>query len=444
MHSLTEAMNLRLKPLCGLCVLLLSIATAHALQDGKTSSFGAKDALKGFSAEQSRRFVSNFVLNDALGTGPASFWFGTHASQILPTAVVPRRQSVMPLSASAMPEIGQIAAETTLGKLSLDQFIAHPKSGTRGFVVVHKGRIVYEKYPGMRDSDAHVTSSAAKVLASLLVDVLIEDGKIDEQKALGDYVPEFRGSAWAPIKVIDAIDMATGLDPIDGPEHFADPESITARMLRAELGEPHKGKVETMLGVMKEATPVAKPGTQFTYSSTATQAIVLLAEGASGLSWADAFDRYIWSKMGVEDPLQVHLSPDGIALGHGLLSLRLRDLARFGMLYTPSWNTIARERIVTPEILRRTRAPYRSREFYRNGPSGKKFMERLGDFDVRTAGRQWDAIWDDGDFFKSGLNTQGIYVSPARDLVIAYFSVEATQQIQKFLRPLVMSGLFDP
>jgi hypothetical protein len=92
--------------------------------------------------------------------------------------------------------------------------------------------------------------------------------------------------------------------------------------------------------------------------------------------------------------------------------------------------------------LERTRVPYRSREFYRNGPSGKKFMERLGDFDVRTGGRQWDAIWEDGDFFKSGFNTQGIYVSPARDLVIAYYSVESTQQIQKYLRPLVNSGLF--
>ena len=397
---------------------------------------------KSFSAEETRGYVSKFVLNDALGTGPASFWFGTNSSQVFPTAIVQRRQQVMALPASAMPDIGKVTATTERGKLSLDEFIAHPKSGTRGFVVVHKGRIVYEKYPAMRDSESHVTASAAKVLASLLVEVLIEDGKIDEQKAIGEYVPELRGSAWEQIKGIDVMDMATGLDPVDGPEYFANPDSITARMLRAELGEPHKGKVETMVGVMREATPVAEPGTQFTYSSTATQAIVLLAEGASGLSWANAFDKYIWSKMGVEGPLLVHLSPEGIALGHGLLSVRLRDLARFGMLYTPSWNKIAVEPIVTPEILKRTRAPYRTREFYRNGPSGKKFMERLGDFNVRSAGRQWDAIWDDGDFFKAGFNTQGIYVSPARDLVIAYFSLEATQQIQKYLRPLVTSGLF--
>ena len=98
---------------------------------------------------------------------------------------------------------------------------------------------------------------------------------------------------------------------------------------------------------------------------------------------------------------------------------------------------------MTPDILKRTRVPYRSREFYRAGPSGKKSMERPGDDSVRSAGRQWDAVWDDGDFFKDGFNTQGINVSPARDIVIAYFSVEPTQQIQKDLRPLVTSGMFD-
>lgn len=408
----------------------------------KASGPSVNPLFKEFTAEESHRYMKNFVLNDALGTGRASIWFGTNAAQVLPTAVVPNRQAARALKSKTMPQIGTVTATTSLGEMSLDQFLYHPKSSAQAFIVVHKGRIVFEQYPGMREADAHVTASAAKVFASLLIDLLIEEGKIDEQKTMAYYVPEFAGSVWAQIKVIDVLDMTTGLDPIDGPEHFANPDSVIARMLRAELGEPYKGKVETMLDVMKEAKPVSKPGEYLTYSSTATQALALLAEAASGQTWAEAFDQRIWSKMGVEGPFQVHLTPDGIAMAHGLLSVRLRDMARFGMLYTPSWNKAASEQIVTPKILERTRVPYRSREFYRAGPSGKEFMERLGDDTVRTGGRQWDAIWDDGDFFKAGFNTQGIYVSPARDLVIAYFSVEATQQIQKYLRPLVTSGLF--
>ena len=409
----------------------------------KDSGQSANALFKEFSAKESHGFMKNFVLNDALGAGPASIWFGTNAAQVLPTAVVPNRQAARVLKSAIMPEIGRVTTTTSLGEMSLDKFLYHPKSVAQAFIVVHKGRIVFEQYPGMREADAHVTASAAKVFASLLIDLLIGEGKIDEQKTMADYIPEFVGTVWAPIKVIDVMDMTTGLDPIDGPEHFANPDSVIARMLRAELGEPYKGKVETMLGVMRLAKPVSKPGEYFTYTSTATQALALLAEAASGQTWANAFDQRIWSKMGVEGPFQVHLTPDGIAMAHGLLSVRLRDLARFGMLYTPSWSEIAAEQIVTSEILKRTRVPYRSREFYRAGPSGKKFMERLGDDSVRTGGRQWDAVWDDGDFFKAGFNTQGIYVSPARDLVIAYFSVEPTQQIQKYLRPIVTSGLFD-
>ena len=38
----------------------------------------------------------------------------------------------------------------------------------------------------------------------------------------------------------------------------------------------------------------------------------------------------------------------------------------------------------------------------------------------------------------------GLYVSPDRDLVISFFSTTPdTGSIQRYLRPLVMSGLFD-
>jgi hypothetical protein len=136
------------------------------------------------------------------------------------------------------------------------------------------------------------------------------------------------------------------------------------------------------------------------------------------------------------------MTPDGIVAAHKFMSIGLRDLARYGMMFTPSQHQVAVREVVTDETLERTRSYGRTAEWYRNGPSVEKFMERLGDDSVRGAGRQWDAIWEDGDFFKSGLNTHGIYVSPDRDLVIVYFAVDPTQQVQKYLRPLATSGLF--
>lgn len=122
--------------------------------------------------------------------------------------------------------------------------------------------------------------------------------------------------------------------------------------------------------------------------------------------------------------------------------MNLRDLARVGMLYTPSWPDITTMRAVSPAALARIQGTARTEEFYLAG-DGPAFRERLGDETVLTAAHQWDAIWEDGDFFKAGLNTQGLYVSPDRDLVIAYYSTEPTQMLQRYLRPIVTSGLFD-
>jgi len=70
---------------------------------------------------------------------------------------------------------------------------------------------------------------------------------------------------------------------------------------------------------------------------------------------------------------------------------------------------------------------------------------KLSDDDTMISNsRMWDAVWPDGDIWKSGLMAKGLYVSPDRDLVIAYFSVnEPDATIHRYLRPLATSGLFD-
>ena len=422
------------------CLLAIANTVGTAQQSSEEdSAFSVVEALQGYTAEEVRGWVSNFTLADALAAGRSALWFGTNGSQVFPTAIIPSRHSASSFEVSPRAEIGQVSAKTALGEMSLDAFVAHSRSGMRGVLIVHKGTIVFETYPGMLQTDSHVTASASKVFAGLVIDALIEEGLIKEKAPIGSYVGEFAGSAWENIPVADVLDMTTGLNPIDGPAYFADPNNISARLLTAEMGDSD----ETMLDVLRDAETITKSGENFTYSSTATQALVLLAEGATGEPWAQVFDSRIWSHVKSDGPVQAHMTPDGIAVAHGFMSMGLRDLARYGMLFTPSQGKVAVKEVVTPEILERTRSYSRKREWYRAGPSAKKFMERLGDDTVRGAGRQWDAIWDDGDFFKSGLNTQGIYVSPARDLVIVYFAVEPTQQFQKYLRPLATSKLFE-
>jgi CubicO group peptidase (beta-lactamase class C family) len=427
-------MNLKRKSLVAFAFLMAATAQGQA-QD---TDFSVRQALDGYTAEEVRDWVAGFSLADALAAGRPALWFGTNGSQVFPTALIPSRHPASEFQIWEREAVGKISAETALGQLTLEEFVTHPESGMRGVLIVNEGQIVYEAYPGMLQTDSHVTASSSKVFAGLVIDKLIEEGLIEEDAPIGSYVDEFVGNAWENIPVVDVLDMSTGLSPIDGPAYFADPTNISARLLTAEMGDSD----ESMLDVLLDAEPVAESGSGFTYSSTATQALVLLAEAASGEPWAQIFDTRIWSHVRSDAPVQVHLTPDGIAVAHGFMSMGLRDLARYGMLFTPSQDQVTVAEVVTSEILERTQSAQRTAEWYRNGPSAEKFMERLGDDSVRGAGRQWDAIWEDGDFFKSGLNTQGIYVSPDRDLVIVYFAIDGTQQFQRYLRPLATSGLF--
>lgn len=439
-----KLVNLESKHLAGAIAAILVAGTVAAQQSQTTQQRSPIATFKdGFTLEQSKKALAERDLSTWLAGGDVSVWLNLRTSEALPTAVIPNRQPPRALPKAINPAIGRISADAgSIGTLTLDQFMANSQSYAQGFIVVHKGQIVYEKYAGIQPEDNHLWMSVAKTLPSLVIDLLISDGKIDENKTIGFYVPEFRGSAWENIRVRDAMDMTPGLTSEENKDTRLDPNSIAIRVYRAEFGMPYNGKNEILLDVLKDAKKQDEPGTKFEYSSPTTEVLVYLAEAVTGERWAQFVDQRIWSKLGAEGPLLVNTTPDGVAVAHGLVSSRLRDLARFGMLYTPSWSKVASERVVTPEILERIRKSVRSKQFFRNGFDGPIFIDELHDDTMISNSRQWDAVWPDGDIWKSGIMAQGLYVSPKRDLVIAYFSVNQNAMIHRFVRPIATSGIF--
>jgi len=433
--------NLALTAAC-VCALAAVLHFTGAVADSERLPVAA--AKDGFSVSDVRDFEKRATVRGLMAGGPISLWWTSNVAKKMPTAIVPRRNGTMPLANAPMPEIGNITAKTSFGEMTLDAWLNDPRSFAQGFIVIYRGQIVYEAYPGIKPHDAHLWASTAKPLASLVIDKLIDKGLLDEQKTFGTYMPDFRGTAWESITIKDILDMTAGLNAEENPTTRRDPNSITTRLFYAELGEPNPttGKMETVREILKDAKPVRPAGTSFDYGSGITQALVLLAEEVSGETFADLFDSCVWSKLGSDGPLQLHLAPDGTAAVHGFVSSSLRDMARFGVLYTPSWNKVATEPVVTSEITERIQKGVRSNSFYMAGVEGPILTDALND-KILSNSRQWDAVFPDGDFYKSGFMAQGLYVSPGRDLVIAYFSTSLDHTSpQRFLRPIATSGLF--
>jgi CubicO group peptidase (beta-lactamase class C family) len=290
-------------------------------------------------------------------------------------------------------------------------------------IVVHQGKIVFERYPGMREHDSHITMSIAKTMPSLVIGLLEEEGKIDVQHTIGSYVPALNDTAWNVVKVIDVLNMSSGLDVEECERSRDDAQSPFSRFLRAVLNvRGLDGTVEKHTDVIRSAKKLRESGQIYEYSSINTQVLVLLAQAVEHRSWVDIFQERVWSKMNAEGDVNVCVTPDGIAMPFGMVAMRLRDMARYGMLYTPSWDQAARQRVVTPAMIEKIRA---GAAIERNPGSPQ------GDAPVYSA-RQWDWVFNDGGFFKGGLHGQGLYVSPGKDLMIAWFSTAQTSELLKF------------
>ncbi|MEL6975539.1 MAG: serine hydrolase, partial [Bacteroidota bacterium] len=94
---------------------------------------------------------------------------------------------------------------------------------TDGMLILHKGKIVYEKYFGcLKAQGVHAAMSVSKTFTGTLGAMLIEEGALDENKTGSDYVPELKNSAFGDATIRQILDMTTGLKYS---EDYADPKA---------------------------------------------------------------------------------------------------------------------------------------------------------------------------------------------------------------------------
>jgi hypothetical protein len=60
-------------------------------------------------------------------------------------------------------------------------------------------------------------------------------------------------------------------------------------------------------------------------------------------------------------------------------------------------------------------------EAFKKGGAIESNTKRFGEAPVSNH-YQWDAVFADGDIWKSGFQGQGLYVSPTKDLVVVFYS----------------------
>jgi CubicO group peptidase (beta-lactamase class C family) len=392
---------------------------------GAKTTLPVSSAKSPFSLEFARDAKDKFEnFHYQLG-GDHALYYNMYMSEMLYTAVSKPSEVYIPLKKNLHPQLGDKVSFTPKeGELTLNEYVLHPNHRVQAVVMVHKGKIVYETYPGMNPNDLHIWMSPGKTTVALVLAQLEEEGKIDMNKDVVDYLPEFKGTNWDGIKMIDAANMATGLQLEETMEAIIDPTSIIVKFFSAEFGSPNPatGKVDDWLEILKGAEKIEgeDPGYRFRYSSAVTQIFVVIAERIEDKTWAEIFQERVWGNMTARGPMLHHLTPDGTSVAHGLLSTNAEDFARFGMLFTPSWDKAAVRPVVSEDVLKRIQTAG-SPEAYKRGAKYKDQIEEFGESPLMNS-YQFDGVFEDGALWKHGNLGQGIYIDPARDFVGIYFS----------------------
>jgi CubicO group peptidase (beta-lactamase class C family) len=266
---------------------------------------------------------------------------------------------------------------------------------TAGLVIVQDGKIRMEKYGlGFTGNGKWTSFSVAKSFTSTLVGAAIKDGYIKSiEDKVSTYIPDLKGSAYDDVTIRQLLTMTSG---VKWNEDYADPKSDVA------LFNQHKAKdgMDVTVSYMRTLPREAPAGTKWVYKTGETNLIGVLVSSATKKNLSEYLSEKVWVPYGMEQDGSWLLGSTGHEISGCCIQASTRDYARFG-LFVMGGAKVNGVSIVPDDWI----APATSKQADIGAP-GKGY------------GYQW-WTYDDGSFAAQGIFGQGIFIDPARRLVVA-------------------------
>ena len=286
-----------------------------------------------------------------------------------------------------------------------------PEQVTLSLIIIHKGDIIHERYADGVDMMTRTrTWSTAKSIASTLIGMLVDEGRLELDAPLGiEWLPDVESPDNDPRNAITlrhVLNMSSGLYPVDsfgmeyatgsGLAYWAGASSVDGARRRAQI---------------------RKPGTFWDYENYDT----LLAVYAMKLALGDPTTYAVFPRQALLDRIGMRNTLVGTdRFGDFILSSQVyttaRDLARFGLLYQQDgvWEG---ERLISEDWIEFVRTP---------APSTAHRGHMYG-------GQFWLVPDERDDVPKSAYSTRGnrgqyVVIVPSHDTVIVRRGLDYGQQ----------------
>ena len=208
-------------------------------------------------------------------------------------------------------------------RIRLGEFLE--EHSTRAFIVLHRGRLVYERYfNGGSREELETSFSVAKSFLSTLIGIAIDEGAISGlDEPITRRLPELRerDPRFARIRIRDLLSMSSGIRYEEDGMPWSDD---TVTYYGTDLRE-----------VALEDTEIEQaPGIGWHYNNFNPLLLGLILERATGQAVAEYMETRLWRPMGAEADASWSLDSEdsGFEKMESGINARARDFARFGLL----------------------------------------------------------------------------------------------------------------
>lgn len=346
---------------------------------------------------------------------PKSRWTVCHFRELMPTVGVPRGPgAAVPFLRKLDTGIDAVTFTPIGGARPMTWREAFDANYTDGIIVLHKGKVVYERYAGCLDATGqHGAMSVTKSLTGLLGEMLVAEGVIDDTARVDTIVPELSKSAFGDATVRQVMDMTTGLQYS---EDYSDPNSEVWRYSASGSPLPRPPDYagpRTYWEYLETVRKQGEHGDAFAYKTINTDTLGWIISRKTGKSVAELLAQRIWRRMGAEQDGYYTVDSLGTPYAGGGFNAGLRDMARIGQLMLEG-GTINGKRLVPKRAIDHIRAGGDKAAFAKAGYGLLKGWSYTGMW--------WISHNDHGAFMARGVHGQAIYVDPAAQMVIARFA----------------------
>lgn len=284
------------------------------------------------------------------------------------------------------------------------------KSQTTGMIVLHDGKIVFERYLlGADDRSTFTSYSIAKSVVSTLLGLAIGEGLIGSvDDPVTDYLPELKGSGYEGVPIKAVLQMSSG---IAWNEDYDSASSDINRLWDASI----QRNAAPVTDFVRDLKRRHEPFQRFQYAGADTIVLGWLVSRVTGRNLSAYLAAKLWQPLGMEANASWMIdtkTEDAREIAFCCFNAVLRDYARLGLLMAQDgiWQG---ERLLPEGWVAEATQPDRPQV-----QPGKLYPG----YELGYQYQWWTFPGEDHAFTGLGVNGQFLYVNPAKKLVIVVTS----------------------